>query len=113
MTSTMHERTPVKRDWTQPEFMRIAGTIEQITGISFPPNRRASAETVMRKVMARLGMTNPISLEIGVSRRGAILEALLDDLTIGESYFFREPAQLRFMTEQLLPKWSAEWETAR
>ncbi|MEO7503138.1 MAG: CheR family methyltransferase, partial [Gemmatimonadaceae bacterium] len=41
------------------------------------------------------------------------LEALLDDLTIGESYFFREPAQLRFMTEQLLPKWSAEWETAR
>lgn len=109
----MHERPPVKRDWTQPEFMRIAVTIEEITGISFPPNRRASAETVMRKVMARLGMANPVSLEIGVSRRGAVLEALLDDLTIGESYFFREPAQLRFMADELLPKWSAEWEAGR
>jgi chemotaxis protein methyltransferase CheR len=63
--------------------------------------------------MARLGMTNPVSLEIGVSRRGAVLEALLDDLTVGESYFFREPAQLRFMADELLPKWSAEWETGR
>ncbi|HXV17243.1 MAG TPA: hypothetical protein VD758_10715, partial [Gemmatimonadaceae bacterium] len=91
----MKDLFPVARDWTQPEFMRIAATIEDITGISFPPNRRASAEVVMRKVMSRLGMTNPVSLEIGVSRRGDVLEALLDDLTIGESYFFREPAQLR------------------
>lgn len=113
MTSVVREAASVKRDWTQPEFMRIAATIEEITGISFPPNRRASAETVMRKVMARLGMANAVSLEIGVSRRGAVLEALLDDLTIGESYFFREPAQLRFMADELLPKWSAGWETGR
>ncbi|HZK79327.1 MAG TPA: protein-glutamate O-methyltransferase CheR, partial [Gemmatimonadaceae bacterium] len=64
-------------------------------------------------VMSKLGMTNPVSLEIGVSRRGAVLEALLDDLTIGESYFFREPAQLRFMAEDLLPKWDAGWEAGR
>ena len=67
----------------------------------------------MRKVMSKLGMTNPVSLEIGVSRRGAVLEALLNDLTIGESYFFREPAQIRFMSESLLPKWSQEWEVGR
>jgi chemotaxis protein methyltransferase CheR len=67
----------------------------------------------MRKVMTRLGMTSPVSLEIGVSRRGAVLEALLDDLTIGESYFFREPAQLRFMADELLPKWSSEWTAER
>jgi chemotaxis protein methyltransferase CheR len=113
MTSATKIITPVKRDWTQAEFMRIAATIEELTGISFPPNRRASAESVMRKVMLKLGMTNPVSLEIGVSRRGAVLEALLDDLTIGESYFFREPAQLRFMAEELLPKWSSEWEAGR
>lgn len=113
MTSAVKEIASIERDWTQPEFMRIANTIEELTGISFPPNRRASAEAVMRKVMSKLGMTNPVSLEIGVSRRGAVLEALLDDLTIGESYFFREPAQLRFMAEELLPKWSMEWEAGR
>jgi chemotaxis protein methyltransferase CheR len=113
VNSTAKLTEPAKRDWTQPEFMRIAATIEEITGISFPLNRRASAESVMRKVMVKLGMTNPVSLEIGVSRRGAVLEALLDDLTIGESYFFREPAQLRFMAEELLPKWRAGWDTGR
>ncbi len=113
MTAAVKGTHSISRDWTQPEFMRIAATIEEITGISFPPNRRASAEAVMRKVMSRLGMTNPVSLEIGVSRRGAVLEALLDDLTIGESYFFREPAQLRFVADELLPKWSAEWNPAR
>ena len=113
MTSAVKVIPSIKRDWTQPEFMRIANAVEEMTGISFPPNRRASAETVMRKVMSKLGMTNPVSLEIGVSRRGAVLEALLDDLTIGESYFFREPAQFRFMADELLPKWSAEWETGR
>jgi chemotaxis protein methyltransferase CheR len=113
VTAAVKGLQEVSRDWTQPEFMRIAATIEEITGIAFPPNRRASAETVMRKVMSRLGMTSPVSLEIGVSRRGAVLEALLDDLTIGESYFFREPAQLRFMADELLPKWSAEWDPSR
>ena len=82
------EKATPERQWTRPEFMRIAESIEQMTGISFPSNRRASAENVMRKVMSKLGMTNPVSLEIGVSRRGAVLEALLNDLTIGESYFF-------------------------
>ncbi len=113
MTSATNMVRPIKPDWTQPEFMRIASTVEEITGISFPLNRRASAEAVMRKVMSTLGMTSPVSLEIGVSRRGAVLELLLDGLTIGESYFFREPAQLRFMAEELLPKWSSEWEAGR
>ncbi len=101
------------RDWSRPEFMRIARTVEEITGISFPPNRRASAETVMQRVMGKLGITNPVSLEIGVSQQGSIMEALLDDLTIGESYFFREPAQFRFMADELLPKWSSSWPAGR
>ncbi len=113
MTAPANEARFATREWTQLEFMRIASTIEEITGISFPPNRRASAETVMRRVMLKLGITNPVSLEIGVSRRGAVLEALLDDLTIGESYFFREPAQLRFMSQELLTKWGQEWEAGR
>lgn len=113
MNSAEKKKPAVARDWTQPEFTRIAHAVEEMTGLSFPPNRRASAEAVMRRVMSKLGITNPVSLEIGVSRRGPVMEALLDDLTIGESYFFREPAQLRFMAGELLPKWSAAWTAGR
>ncbi len=113
MNAVEKKKPAVERDWTQPEFTRIAHVVEEMTGISFPPNRRASAEAVMRRVMSKLGITNPVSLEIGALRRGPVMEALLDGLTIGESYFFREPAQLRFMAEELLPKWNADWTAGR
>ncbi|MEO8577683.1 MAG: CheR family methyltransferase [Gemmatimonadales bacterium] len=113
MNSVEKQKPASQRDWTQPEFSRIAHAVEEMTGISFPPNRRASAEAVMRRVMSKLGITNPVSLEIGALRGGPVMEALLDDLTIGESYFFREPAQLRFMASELLPKWNATWTAGR
>ena len=112
--NSVEQRKPAPgRDWTQPEFARIAHVVEEMTGISFPPNRRASAEAIMRRVMSKLGMSTPVSLEIGVSRRSTVMEKLLDDLTIGESYFFREPAQLRFMARDLLPRWEEAWPAGR
>jgi len=93
--------------------MRIARAIEEVTGISFPANRRASSEAGMRRVMARLGIKDPLSLEMRALRNGAVMDALLDDLTIGESYFFREPAQFRFLAEELIPRWTAEWPASR
>lgn len=113
MNSVEEKKPASERDWTQPEFARIAHAVEAKTGISFPPNRRASAEAVMRRVMSKVGITSPVSLEIGALRGGPVMKALLDDLTIGESYFFREPRQLRFMASELLPKWSASWVPGR
>lgn len=105
--------TPVQRDWTRSEFRRVANIVHEVAGISFPPNRRASAEAGMRRVMARLEIAEPVGLEIGVTRGGEVLDALLDDLTIGESYFFREPAQFRFVANEVIPQWSAEWPVTR
>jgi len=67
----------------------------------------------MERVMARLRLTNPVSLELAVSRPGAARDALMAELTIGESYFFREPAQLRFFAEELLPEWNETWPVGR
>lgn len=67
----------------------------------------------MHRVMTRLRITNPISLEIAVSRPGTERDALMAELTIGESYFFREPAQLRFFAEDLLPEWKSTWPVGR
>lgn len=67
----------------------------------------------MQRVMTRLRITNPVSLEIAVSRPGSVRDALMAELTIGESYFFREPAQLRFFAEDLLPEWNSTWPVGR
>ncbi|MGK2961968.1 MAG: CheR family methyltransferase [Gemmatimonadaceae bacterium] len=104
---------PAQRDWTRSEFRRVADIVHEVAGISFPANRRASAEAGMRRVMARLGIAEPVGLEIGVTRGGEVLDALLDDLTIGESYFFREPAQFKFIATEVIPQWSAEWPVTR
>lgn len=113
MSSTEQVETMVERNWSRPEFMRIAHRVEEITGIAFPSNRRASAELVMSRVMSKLDITDAVSFEMGVARGGNVMKALLDGLTVGESYFFREPAQLRFMAEELLPKWSSSWDAGR
>ncbi|MGI9042714.1 MAG: CheR family methyltransferase [Gemmatimonadaceae bacterium] len=104
---------PAERNWTRSEFRRVADIVHEVAGISFPANRRASAESGMRRVMARLGIAEPVGLEIGVTRGGDVLDALLDDLTIGESYFFREPAQFRFIADEVIPQWSADWPVTR
>lgn len=104
---------PAERSWSRPEFMRIAHRVGQVTGIAFPPNRRASAELVIRRVMSKLGIADAVTFEIGVARGGNVMTALLDSLTVGESYFFREPAQFRFMAEELLPKWNSTWDAGR
>lgn len=106
-------KTPAQRDWTRSEFSRVAGIVHEVAGISFPENRRASAEAGMRRVMTRLDIAEPVGLEISVTRDGKVLDALLDELTIGESYFFREPAQFRFMADEVIPQWSDEWPAAR
>jgi len=99
--------------WSRSEFSRIARDIEARTGIVFPPNRIASADAAMQRVMSRLGITNAVSLEIAASRPGPARDALMAEITIGESYFFREPAQLRFFAEDLLPEWNSTWAPGR
>ena len=99
--------------WSRSEFARIARDVETRTGIVFPANRIASAESGMKRVMSNLRIADPVSLELAVSKPGPIREALMAELTIGESYFFREPAQLRFLADELLPEWNQSWPSNR
>ncbi len=53
--------------------------------------------------MARLGVTDVrLYLEL-LARGGLPLDDLLAELTIGETYFFREPAQFKFLRNEVIP----------
>ncbi len=67
----------------------------------------------MLRAMSKLRIADAVTLEIAVSKPGPARDALMAELTIGESYFFREPAQLRFFADDLLAEWNASWPAER
>jgi chemotaxis protein methyltransferase CheR len=90
--------------WSHPGFEAVAQMVSRRTGLSFA-NRQGSAELGMRRAMAR--MRSP-DLEAYVGRLAAddnAFDDLIGELTIGETYYFREPAHFHFIRQRILPEW--------
>ena len=91
-------------NWTNPSFEALAHRVGARTGLIFEPGRRAGIELGVRRVMARAGVET-------LERYGELIEAdagamddLIAELTVGETYFFREPDQFRFLRRTVLPE---------
>jgi chemotaxis protein methyltransferase CheR len=90
--------------WSHPGFEAVALLVSRRTGLSFG-NRQDSAELGIRRAMGRMRHAD---LDIYVNRLVAdasALDDLISELTVGETYFFREPAHFRFLRERILPEW--------
>lgn len=75
-------------------------------GLHYPPERLAELDRTVTQMAAELGFTNGRAcmrhfLSTGVSRTE--IETLASHLTIGETYFFREPASFKALSDQILP----------
>ena len=90
-------------DWSDPAFARIAAMVHLVAGLTFPENRRASSETSMRRAISATGLADAQALADAAERPGEVRDALLAELTVGETYFFREPAQLDAVRTHVLP----------
>src|SRR5687767_5915618 len=89
--------------WSEPVIESIAAVVHSRTGLVFPANRQGVAEASIRRAMARLGVVSLDQYSHIVSDGGAALDDLVAELTIGETYFFREPAQFEFVRGEVLP----------
>ncbi len=77
-------------------------------GLSFPPSRREAGARAVRRAMRAAGERDPGSYLDRLRRDAEALAALAAEATIGETYFFREPEQLDFVRERVLPeRWRA------
>ncbi|CAN5124184.1 hypothetical protein BH09GEM1_BH09GEM1_13000 [soil metagenome] len=90
--------------YTDPSFARIADLAHMFAGLVFPPNRQPSAEAGMRRAMSALHVSSPAQLLRVFETPGDARDAVLAELTVGESYFFRDEAQLQFINTEILPK---------
>lgn len=89
--------------WTHIGYARLAGTLSEHAGLYFAPNRQPAAEAAMRRVMREAHMDEPVGFAREVARDRELMATVLAAVTIGESYFFREEAQLEYIRQHVLP----------
>jgi chemotaxis protein methyltransferase CheR len=75
----------------------------EYSGNVIAPARRAQASADIRKLMDRSRLNDPTGLIGALSSRHDILDALTAELTVGETYFFREPQHFELIRQQILP----------
>lgn len=81
----------------------ILAFLEERAGLVFPPGRMGDVERSVARLMARCGAPDAQRLLERLRTDTALLESLLADLVVGETYFFREPQQFAALREMVLP----------
>ncbi len=87
-----------------PLYPQLLELIRLNCGLTFGDDRR---ETVCRAVQERMtqrGIPAPESYYALLRREGEELQALVELLTVNETYFFREPDHLNLLVDTLLPE---------
>lgn len=99
--------------FTDPAFARVADLAHLLAGLVFPPNRQPSAEAGMRRAMTALRISDPDALLDAAQHPGDARDVILAELTVGESYFFRDAAQLELIGREILPDRVREYDASR
>jgi chemotaxis protein methyltransferase CheR len=81
--------------------------VRQRAGLTFTNGRQQSAEATIRRAMAAAGIIDPVVYCQLLRTDGAALAGLLDDLTVGETYFFREPGHFDLIRRRIIPQLTA------
>ncbi|CAN5608748.1 hypothetical protein BH23PLA1_BH23PLA1_31340 [soil metagenome] len=90
--------------WSHPAFGDLAQWLGAGTGLAFPPDRLTGVEHGFRRAMKRSGVSDPAQYLARIKGGGQTLDDLISELTVGETYFFREPSQFCFLREIVLPE---------
>ncbi len=85
-------------------YAAVADLLRRRAGLSFPPVRRDAAELGIRRAMVRAGVGDPDQYREHLERDADAFDDLLVELTVGETYFFREPEHFAFLRREVLPE---------
>ncbi|MGH7804815.1 MAG: CheR family methyltransferase, partial [Candidatus Binatia bacterium] len=86
------------------EIDGVLGWIAERTGLTFPAQRSASAETKIRRAMTRRGAVDVGAFHLLLKRDPEVFDELVSELTIGETYFFRETAHFDLVARDVIPE---------
>jgi chemotaxis protein methyltransferase CheR len=87
-----------------PVYQKVAELMETRTGLVFDSQQYPEVETGVRKTMSRLHINDSAEFLRRLETEQSCLDELAAELTVGETYFFREPAQFQWIRENILPE---------
>jgi len=82
--------------------------IIRMTGLSVPSSRHKEVAMGIRRVMARHGISDVDELVGRLGSEPELLDALVTEMTVQETYFFRDPEQFEAIRTVVLPSLLAE-----
>jgi len=92
------------RVWSTPLHERVVQLVRSRTGLTVSPEMRTTVEARIQEAMAARSVKDLSEYVSALSSGRDALDDLIDRLTIGETYFFREPAQLEYIRTKVLPE---------
>ncbi len=90
-------------NWSEPELAVAAALLTEEFGVTFPPARRKFAEAAMRRALSLAHERSLASYLARLAAEPALLRALIAEVTIGETYFFRDELQFDVIRTTVLP----------
>lgn len=88
---------------TSPTFEPILRLVEEFAGLALA-NRRDGAEFGIRRAMTRAGIASVSNFLERLSADEPTFDALIEEMTVGETYFFREAPQWEILKRRVLPE---------
>ena len=81
----------------------ILALVAQRSGMVFAPNRRLEAEAGIARAMKEAAQPDAAAYLALVCRDSVALDELVDEVTVGETHFMRDPAQMEQIRRDVLP----------
>jgi len=89
--------------WHHPVYVAILGLVAERAGLR-PPSCPPAALEGIHRAMVRAGLSDLETYQARLEEDPALLDDLLVELTIGETYFFRNPEHFDFLRQEALPE---------
>ncbi|HEY4133068.1 MAG TPA: CheR family methyltransferase, partial [Gemmatimonadaceae bacterium] len=93
--------------WSADAYASLEETLRKRAGLVFQALRRQAVEGAATRVMRRIGIASPELFLPMVQQDGAVFDDLMAEVTIGETYFFREPAHFALLRQTIIPEFRA------
>lgn len=88
---------------TNPAYEAVAKLLGERTGLFFSPGRLTDAMAGIDRAMSRAGIADVSQYLRRLARDELPLDDLVGELTVGETYFFRDPAHFELIRQEVLP----------
>ena len=88
---------------------RILEMVSSRTGWEFPPTRWLYAETIIRQAMGKAKLNASLDFALMLERDRQALDALVEQLLIYETYFFRDRQHFDLIRDSWRREMDARW----